>query len=103
MSIIKKMIEFIQEVRHWNSVELRQPIHLLRFDMLRKAFLDGFVDTVCHSHLVCDLDLHESLAMPAPAEPVRYIVDLLVSAIPLIKLGRLQNLPRGAQYETMYE
>lgn len=96
------MIELIQEVYHRNSVELCQPIYFLRFYMLRKAFLDGFVDTVGHSHLVCDLDLHESLAVPAPAKPVRYIIDLLISAIPLIELGRLQNLPRGAQYKTIY-
>lgn len=85
----KKMIEFIQEVRHRNSVELRQPIHLLRFNMLRKAFLDGLVNTVGHPHLVCHFHLHESLAVSAPTEPVRYIIDLLISAIPLIELGRL--------------
>lgn len=102
LSIIKEMIEFIQEVRHRNSVELRQPIHLLRFNMLRKAFLDGLVNTVGHPHLVCHFHLHESLAVSAPTEPVRYIIDLLISAIPLIELGRLQNLPRGAQYKTMY-
>jgi len=89
LSIIKEMIEFIQEVCHRDPVELRQPIHLLRFDMLRKSFLDGLVDTVGHSHLVCNFHLHQPLAVSAPAEPVRYIVDLLISAIPLIELGRL--------------
>ena len=103
LSIVKEMIEFIQEVRHWNSVELCQPIYLLRFDMLRKTFLDSLIDTVGHPHLVCHFHLHESLAVPAPAKPVRHIVDLLISAVPLIKLGGFQNLPRGAQYETMYE
>ena len=97
------MIEFIQEVRDRNSVELRQPIHLLRFDMLRKSFLNSLVDTVGHSHLVCHFHLHQTFAVSAPAEPVRYIIDLLISAIPLIELGSLQNLPRGAQYKTMYE
>ena len=102
LSIVKEMIEFIQEVRHRNTVELCQPIHLLRFNMLRKTFLDGLVDTVGHSNLVCNFHLHQPLAVSAPAEPVRYIVNLLISAIPLIELGRLQNLPRGAQYKTMY-
>ena len=102
LSIIKEMIEFIQEICHWDTVELSQPIHLLRFDMLRKTFLDGFVNTVGHSHLVCHFYLHESLAVPAPAKPVRYIIDLLISAIPLIELSGLQNLPWGAQYETVY-
>ena len=102
LSIIKEMIEFIQEVRDRNSVELRQPIHLLRFDMLRKSFLDSLVDTVGHPHLVCHFHLHKPTAVSAPAEPVRYIVNLLISTIPLIELGRLQNLPRGAQYKTMY-
>ena len=102
LSIIKEMIEFIQEVRHRNSVELRQPIHLLRFDMLCKAFLDGLVNTVGHAHFLCHFHLHKPTAVSAPAEPVRYIIDLLISAIPLIELGRLQNLPRGAQYKTMY-
>ena len=102
LSIVKEMIEFIQEVRHRNSVELRQPIHLLRFDMLREPFLDCLVDAVGHSHLVCHFHLHQSLAVSAPAEPVRYIIDLLISAIPLIKLGGFQTLARGAQYKTMY-
>ena len=102
LSIIKEMIEFIQEVCYWNIIELRQPIHLVRFNMLRKTFLDGLVDTVGHAHFVCHFHLHQPLAVSAPAEPVRYIIDLLISAIPLIELGRLQNLPRGAQYKTMY-
>ena len=96
------MIEFIQEVRHRNSVELCQSIHLLRFDMLCETFLNSLVNTVGHSYLVCNFHLHQPLAVSAPAEPVRYIIDLLISAIPLIELGRLQNLPRGAQYKTMY-
>ena len=97
------MIEFIQEIRNRNPIELCQPIYLLRFNMLREAFLDGLVDTVGHTHLVCHFHLHQTFAVSAPAEPVRYIINLLISAIPLIKLGRLQNLPRGAQYKTMYE
>ena len=102
LSIIKEMIEFIQEVCHRDSIELRQPIHLLRFNMLREPFFDGLVNTMGHSHLVCHFHLHKPTAVSAPAKPVRYIIDLLISAIPLIELGRLQNLPRGAQYETMY-
>ena len=103
LSIIKEMIEFIKKVCYWDTVELSQPIHLLRFNMLREPFLDGLVDTVGHTHLVCHFHLHQTFAMSTPAEPVRYIIDFLISAIPLIELGRLQNLPRGAQYETMYE
>ena len=102
LSIIKEMVKFIQEVCYRNTIELSQPIYLLRFNMLCKAFLDSLVDTMSHSHLVCNFHLHESLAMPAPAEPVRYIIDFLISAIPLIELGRLQNLPWGTQYKTMY-
>jgi len=103
LSIIKEMIEFIQKICHRDSVELRQPIHLLRFDMLRKSFLDSLVDTVGHPHFLCHFHLHKPTAVSAPAEPVRYIIDLLIFAIPLIELGGLQNLPWGAQYETMYE
>ena len=103
LSIIKEMNEFIQEVRHRNFVELRQPIHLLRFNMLCEPFLDGFVNAVSHLHFICHFHLHKPTAVSAPAEPVRYIVDLLISSISLIELGRLQNLPRGAQYKTMYE
>ena len=102
LSIIKEMIEFIQKVCHRDSIELCQPIYLLRFDMLRKTFLDGFVNAVSHPYLICHFHLHQTFAVSAPAEPVRYIIDLLISAIPLIELGRLQNLPRGAQYKTMY-
>lgn len=89
LSIIKEMIEFIQEVRHRNSVELRQPIYLVRFNMPRKTFLDGFVNAVRHPYLICHFHLHQAFAVSAPAEPVRYIIDLLISAIPLIELGRL--------------
>jgi len=103
LSIIKEMVEFIQKVRYRNSIELCQPIYLLRFNVLREPFLDGFVNTVGHSHLVCHFYLHQTFAVPAPTEPVRYIIDLLISAIPLIELGRLQNFTWGAQYETMYE
>lgn len=102
LSIIKEMIEFIQEVRYRNSIKLCQPIYLVRFNMLRKTFLDGFVNAVRHPYLICHFHLHQAFAVSAPAEPVRYIIDLLISAIPLIELGRLQNLPRGAQYKTMY-
>ena len=102
LSIVKEMVEFIQEVRHWNSVELCQPIYFLRFYMLRKTFFDSLIDTVGHPHLICHFHLHKSFAVSAPAEPVRYIIDFLISAIPLIELGRLQNLPRGVQYKTMY-
>ena len=97
------MIKFIQEVRYRDTVELRQPIYLLRFNMLRKTFLDGFVNAVRHPYLICHFHLHQAFAVSAPAEPVRYIIDLLIPAIPLIELCRLQNLPWGAQYKTMYE
>ena len=103
MSIIKEMIEFIQEVRYRDTVELRQPIYLLRFNMLCKALLNSLVDAVGHAHLVRNLHLRQSFAVPEPAEPVRYIIDLLISSIPLIKLSSLPNLPWDAQYKTMYE
>ena len=101
LSIIKELIEFIQEVRYRNIVEPRQPFHLLRFHVLCKAFLDGLVDTVGHPYFVCHFHLHQALAVSAPTESVRHIVDFLISAIALIKLGSLQNLPRGAQCKTM--
>ena len=103
LSIIKEMIKFIQEVCYRDTVELSQPFYLLRFNVLCKAFLDGLVDAVGHTHLVCYFHLHQALAVSAPTESVRYIIDFLISVIPLIKLGGLQNLPWGAQYKTMYE
>ena len=102
LSIIKEMIEFIQEVCYRDTVELRQPIYLLRFNVLCKTFLDSLVDTVGHTHFICHFHLHQPFTVSAPAEPVRYIIDFFISAIPLIELGGLQNLPRGAQYETVY-
>ena len=103
LSIIKEVVKFIQEVCYRNTVELSQPIYLFRFNVLCKAFLDGLVDTMGHSHSISHFYLHQSLAVSAPTEPVRYIIDFLVSAIPLIKLCGLQYLPWGAQYKTMYE
>ena len=103
LSIVKKVVELIQEVRNRNAIELCQSPHLLRFNMLCKAFFDSLINTVGHSNLVRNLHLHQALAVPAPTEPIRYILDFLISAIALIELGGLQNLPWGAQYETMYE
>ena len=96
------MIKFIQEICYRNIIELRQSFHLLRVNMLREAFFDSLVDAMGHSHLVRNLHLHQALAVSAPAEPIRYILDFLISAIALIELGGLQNLPWGAQYETVY-
>ena len=103
LSIVKEMIEFIQEVCYRNIIELRQPIQLVRFNMLCEPFLDGLVDTVGHTHFVCHFHLHQPFAVSAPAEPVRYIIDFLITAVPLVELGGFQNLPWGAQYKTMYE
>ncbi len=102
LSIVQEVVKFIQEIRYRNVIELCQSFHLLRFYVLRKAFFDGLVDTVGHSHLVRNLHLHQALAVSAPAEPVRDTFNFFISAIPLIELGGLQNLPWGAQYETVY-
>ena len=102
LSIVKEVVEFIQEICYRNVIELRQSLYLLRINMLCEAFLNGLVNTVGHSHLVRNLHLHQAFTVSAPTKPVRYIIDLLIFAIPLIKLGCLQNFPRGAQYETMY-
>lgn len=102
LSIVKETIKFIQEICHWHTVELCQPFHFLRFNMLCKAFFDSLVNTMGHSHLVRNLHLHQALAMSAPAEPVRDTFNFFISAIPLIELSGLQNLPWGAQYETVY-
>ena len=103
LSIIKKPVEFIQEICHRNTIELCQPLHLLRFDMLLKTFLDGFIDVMGYAHLIRHFCLKQSPAVSTPAKPIRYIVDLLVSAIPLIELGSLQDFPRRAQRKTVYE
>ena len=102
MSIVKEVVEFIQEICYRNIIELRQSLYLLRINMLCEAFLNGLVDAMGHSHLVRNLHLHQALAMSAPAEPIRDISNFHVSTVTLIELGRLQNLPRGAQYETVY-
>ena len=103
LSIIKEMIEFIQEVCYWNIIELCQPIYLVRFNMLRKTFLDGFVNAVSHPYLICHFHLHKTFAMPEPTEPVRDIFDFFVFSITLIELSCLQNLSWGAKNKTVYE
>lgn len=102
LSIIKETIKFVQEICHRHIIELCQSFHLLRVNMLREAFFNRLVDAVRHSHLVRNLHLHQALAVSAPAKPVRDTFDFFISAIPLIELGSLQNLPWGAQYETVY-
>ena len=102
LSIIKEVVELIQKICHWHIVELCQPLHFLWFNMLCKTFFDSLVNTVRHSHLVRNLHLHQPLAVSTPAEPIRDTFNFFISAIPLIKLGGLQNLPWGAQYETVY-
>ena len=77
LSIIEETIEFIHEIRHRNPIEARQLFRHRR--------------------------LQESFAVSAPTKPVRDIPNFLISAIPLIELGSIQNFPRGAKYETVYE
>ena len=103
LSIIKEVVEFIQEVCCRDTVKLRQPIYLLRFNVLCKAFLDGLVDTMGHTNFICHFHLHQPFAVSAPSKSVRHIIDFLISAIPLIKLCCIQNLPWGAQNKTMYK
>ena len=102
LSIEKEAVVIVYEIRLRNTIELCQPICDLWLNVLSHPFLQRLVDVMRQSHPVSRFSLYQSLAVPAPAEPVRHIPDFLVSAILPIKLSCLQNLPRGAQYETMY-
>ena len=103
LPIVKELIEFVQEVRHGDTIECRQTLYHLQRNMLSSSTFDINVDCSGHACNLRHFCLHQSTAVSAPPKPVRYILDLLISAIPLIELGRHQNLPWGAQYETMYE
>lgn len=102
LSIVKEAIKLIQEICHWYIVEVCQALHLRWVNMLGESFLNGLVNAMGHSHLVRNLHLHQALTMSAPAKPVRDTFNFFISAIPLIELSSLQNLPWGAQYETVY-
>ena len=103
LSIIEETIEFIHEIRHRNPIETRQLFRHRRRQVLRDATFDILVYSLCNADDLRHLCLQESLAVSAPAKPVRDILNLLVSAIPLIELGCFQNLTRGTQCKTVYK
>lgn len=103
LSIIKELIELIQEVRHGNTIECRKVLHHLQGDVLSNSALNIDVNRSAHTRKLCNFCLHQATAMSAPTEPVRYIIDFLISSIPLIELRCFQNLSWGTQHKTMYE
>lgn len=70
--------------------------------MLCRTALNIDIYRPCYSGNFRNIRLQQPSAVSAPAKPVRYILDFLISEIPLIKLGSLQNLPGGAQHKTVY-
>ena len=103
LSIIKKPVEFIQEICYRHTIESCQSFCRFLRDVLCQAFLYGFVNIEGYAHLICHFCLKQSSTVSTPAKLVRHVCDLLVSAIPLIELGSLQNLTGSAQRKTVYE
>ena len=86
LSIIKKPVEFIQEICYRHTIESCQSFCRFLRDVLCQAFLNGFIIIVGYAHLICHFCLKQSSAVSTPAKLVRHVGDLLVSAIPLIEL-----------------
>lgn len=101
LSIEKELAVFIQEVGNWNPVELGQLQNQAPRQASRDASLNIDIHAAADSGNLCCFPLHQSLAVPEPAEPVRDGGDFLIRTVGLIHHGCFQNLMRGAQPETM--
>ena len=97
------MIALLPEIGCRNIKQLRQAFCSLLWNTMCSPFLHALICANAYTDEPCHFRLHQPFTVPAPAKPVRYIVDLLVAAIPLIELGSFQNFTRGAQYKTMYK
>lgn len=101
LSVEKEAVVLVQKVGNWNPVELGQ----LQNQAPRQASCDTALNIDIHaaadSGNLCCFPLHQSLAVPEPAEPVRDGGDFLIRTVGLIHHGCFQNLMRGAQPETM--
>ena len=101
LSIVKKLVILVQEVGNRDPVELGE----IQNQAPRQASCDAGLNIDIHAtadtgDLGC-FPLHQSLAVPEPAEPVRDTGDFFIGTVSLIYHGCFQNLMRGAQPETM--
>lgn len=101
LSIVEESAVFVHKVRHRNTIEICQSFCHLRRDMLCYPALDVNVYRACHPSSLCDLNLSQSPAVPAPAEPVRYIINVLVPAIAPNKLLCFPQPARSVEGKTM--
>lgn len=101
LSVFKKPIELVLEVRCRDTEETSKPFPHSLVEVSGDAFFDGLVHIMAHADLCGHLPLHQSPAMAQPAEPVRDGPDLLISMILPVKACGLQDLPRSAQGKAM--
>ena len=101
LSIVKELVILVQEVGNRNPVKMRE----VENQTPRQASCDTALNIDIHaaadSGNLCCFPLHQSLAVPEPAEPVRDGGDFLVGTVSLIHHGGFQNLMRGVQPKTM--
>ena len=89
LSVFDKLGKFIYEIHRWDAVELCKPVPHFFWDLPGNTFLDVHICMSAHTDLLRHLRLDQAPAVSEPAEPVRHILDILVSTVPLIELGRL--------------
>ena len=101
LSIVKKLVILVQKVGTRDPIELGQVQNQAPRQASRDACLNIDIHAAADTSGLGGFPLHQSLAVPEPAEPVRDGGDFLIRAVSLIHHGGFENLMRGAQPETM--
>lgn len=101
LSIGKELTERIRKIRLRDLVECSQLVHQFCRDVLCDAAFDVAIHHPRDSHALRHFTLGQPLTVAKPAEPVRYIVNFLVLAVPPMELLRLLQPTRSAQREAM--
>ena len=94
LSIQTELVELVHQIRQRDFVVGRQILSQLQRDVLRDPSLSMDIDIPAHAGNDRRLFLRQPLAVPEPAESVRYVLDFLVPAVLALKHLSIQN-PSG--------
>ena len=101
LSVEKEAVVLVQKVGNRNPIELGQVQNQAPRQAPGDAGLNINIHAAADTGNLGGFPLHQSLAVPEPAEPVRDGGDFLIRAVSLIHHGGFENLMWGAQSETM--
>ena len=94
LSAIKKVVVVIQQVIHWNLVEVSQLVHDGGRIMEAGSIFHVKVERGGNTHLRCDLLLPQAEPVTVPAQPVRNRFDLVISLVLLLEPLSVQRPAR---------